>query len=223
MIGVISTFFSPGQKPADTVIVGIERVYSALNVGKPVFSQKISGSFQSINAHTNNERHVYTSPEKATSSIIRYFNFSDEEKPDYFLWKSNKIKINHKLDPLTIKTYKVKARASYVVFIGKAESASGSGVHVTYFIVSKLDKSGRVDRTYEFESRFGNIHTLIKLESQSELCYYKIKNGDKMGTFNVTVNKAPVDTPAVPGMAVLKYNNNDKFQIMTNDIKLSEH
>ena len=38
-------------------------------------------------------------------------------------------------------------------------------------------------------SRFGNIHSLIELNNKGGLFYYKVKNGDKMGNFDVTIKR----------------------------------
>ncbi len=131
--------------------------------------------------------------------------------------------LDNKIDPLSLSVYKLSvANKRYLCLIGKGQSASGTGVQISYFVVFGLDKLGKVKDCYRFSSRFGNIHSIVNNYNGNEgLSYLKIVNGDKMSQFILTVNDIKNDKRINNGLILLDYKLNDKFIVLKNTLMQS--
>jgi hypothetical protein len=190
---------------------------------KSVEREELPGKFVYTGSMGKQGEYISIFVSKRNSPAIKYFGYSDERRADFFLLSSKKIRVSHKLDPASIKIYKIKSKGLYTVFIGKSQSASGSGVQVTYFIVNRMDKRGQVLQSYEFESRFGNINSLIEIDNIKALCYYKMTNAEKINTFLLAIYSVETNQQVVKGSAMIKYELNDSFVIVSNSLLTLAH
>ncbi len=219
LIGLLSTGLSFFEIPSDTLINGIDNLYAKIAARKPINKEEILGRFEYVSTHVRQGEYIASfSSVSEAAPIIKYFSYSDDRHADFFLWNSQKIQVKHKFDLTLIRIYKIKSKGgSYTVFVAKSQSASGSGVQVTYFIINKLTKDGKIYRSYELESRFGNINSLIEI-SDKEIGYYKVVNGNKMNKFLLTINSVETDRQVIDGNAIIEYELNDRFVILSNNL-----
>lgn len=192
----------------------INDIYSKLSKGMAPKYKQVKGQLVSVEAKESMDRYTYKFISKDIKQTINYISYPDGKK-DVLILDKQKFSIENKIDPLSVTLYEVFVKhKQYLCFIAKAQSASGSGVQVTYFTLVELDLSGKAILFYEFQSRFGNINSLVDYKSNGNLGYFKIINGKKMGQYSLTVNDVKSNRQLYLKWMLLKYELNDKFTIL---------
>lgn len=155
---------------------------------------------------------------KKGDTQIEYISHGGRES-DTLILKGCPIAIESKLDPLSIQVYATNhSKKDYVVLIGNAQSASGSGQQVRFFILVEIDKWQKPVKQYEFSSRFGSINCLDDFNGDGSLDYFKITKGNKAREFLLTVNNVRCGKKVFDGYILLEYELNDRFIIVKSSI-----
>jgi hypothetical protein len=192
----------------------IDDIYVNMSINKDLIYRKIKGQFTNIETIKSSGKYVANFILKEIKPPINYITYP-EDKKDKVVFGNQVFNIVNKLDPSSLIVYWVfKNDEKYLCFIGKAQSASGSGVQVSYFTLLQLNNVGRAVHCNEFQSRFGNINSLVDYNKNGSLNYYKIVNGKKMGQYLLTVNDIKSNTQVDKRSVLLKYELNDKFTIL---------
>lgn len=190
----------------------IDDVYINLLKSKVLTNKKTQCELLLFETNGGVNKYVVKIGFKEVSQSINYIS-EEDNKADLFVFGIQKFRIQNKVDPLSLSTYLIFSNGkSYLCFIGKGQSASGSGLQSTYFNVFELDRSGKAVVHYEFNSRFGNIHSIINYNNI--ISYYKVVNGNKIGQYILTVNDIKSGKRINNRLVLLDYKLNDKFVVL---------
>lgn len=198
----------------DSIGVSIDSIYFNLSGGRNINYKKITGQFTYLEGDTSTGRYLTIFGSKEINETIKYISYGDNRK-DTIIFDNAVFGIEAKVDPSSIEVYTFLVRdKKNLVFIGKAQSASGSGVQITYFILMALNKKGEAIDHYEFNSRFGDINSLVDYNKDGALDYFKIINGKKGGEYILTVNEVQSKKQINEGSILLEYKLKDEFVII---------
>ena len=199
---------------SDSLKIAIVSIYFNLSNGRRLNYQEAPGQFIYLESNANTDRYLARFTTREIMQQVDYTSYSDDRK-DTIALGSSTINLGIKVDPLSIKVYRFLFNGKkQLVFIGKAQSASGSGMQITYFVLTELNEKGKVVQYYEFESRFGNINSLVDYNKDGVLDYFKIVNWKKTGEYLLTVNNVKNNIHVIDGHILLKYELNDKFVVL---------
>lgn len=141
-------------------------------------------------------------------------------KKDNIRFNDRSFTLNARIDPLSLVVYRLGlSDRRYLCLIGKGQSASGSGVQVSFFTILELDKSGKATNCYEFSSRFGNIRSILDYSNTGSINYFKTVNGNKMGQYVLTINDMRSGRRINDGFVILEYKLNDKFVVLKDSLR----
>jgi hypothetical protein len=193
-------------------VKGIDEVYISLLKSKGLTNKKIQCELLLFETNRSVNKYVVKIKTKEVFQSINYIS-EEDDKADLFVFGIQKFQLQNKVDPLSLSTYLIFSNGkSYLCFIGKGQSASGSGLQVTYFNVFELDRSGKAVVHYEFNSRFGNIHSII--DYNNIISYYKVVNGNKIGQYMLTINDIKSGKRINNRLVLLDYKLNDRFVVL---------
>lgn len=198
--------------------LNIDEIYIELAKGRHISYKKVDGEF--IYPENNENKGSYTAEffGKEKRYSIVYNGYSSDRK-DNIKFNNQLFTLNDKIDPFSLVIYKFGLNNKYLCLIGKGQSASGSGMQVSYFIVFELDKLGIIKKCYKFSSRFGNINSLVDYNSNGSINYFKIVNGGKMGQYVLTVNDVKSDKRINKRLVLLNYKLNNKFVVLKDTLQ----
>lgn len=197
-------------------VKSIDDVYASLSKAKALTNREIQCELLLFETDKGVNKYVAKIASKEAFQSINYISQADN-KEDLFVFGLQKFHLQNKVDPLSLLTYLIfRNNKRYLCFIGKGQSASGSGVQVSFFNVFELDKLGKAICHYEFNSRFGNIHSII--DYNNNLSYFKIVNGNKIGQYVLTVNDIRSGKRINNGSVLLDYKLNDKFLVLKDSL-----
>ncbi len=202
----------------DSLAVDIDTIYFYLAKNHKINYQEVSGQFIYSESNSIKDMHIANFISKQIESKVSYITYADDKK-DIIIIGNKNLNLETKLDPISIKVYQLLfADKSYLVFLGKAQSASGSGTQLTYFILLELNGKKKVVNLNEFESRFGNINNIVDYDNDKTLDYFKIANGNKMGEYLLSVNNVQNKVQITKNQVLIRYQFNDKFTILKNSL-----
>lgn len=211
--------YSDVKYNADSIRIDIDSLYVNLSKNGRINYVEISGQFVYVKSDEKSGKYLARFIGGEANRAVSYMSYSDDRK-DAIIWGDNTINIESKLAPTSIKIYRLLTDISqYVVFIGKGQSASGSGIQITFFILSKLNKKKAMTVPYEFESRFGSVNSLFDFNKDGALDYLKVSHGKKQGEYLLTVHNIAKDQQVGKGYISLKYELNDEFIILEDQLK----
>jgi hypothetical protein len=199
--------------------IHIDSIYNSLANRRSIYHEQVPGEF--IYQEPDSVNRIYTAKfnSSLTKTSIFYKSFSGERK-DAMVIDNKIINLQKKLDPLSIVPYKLRVGATrFFAFLGKARSASGSGVQLTFFILVKLNNEGKSTNFYEFESRFGDINNLVDYYGDGNMDYFKIVNAGKINEYYLTINSVESNSQINEVHILLRYELNDKFTILNSNVK----
>jgi hypothetical protein len=200
----------PGPRDKDEFY--IDMLYAKLSKNKYVNKHEIKGDFAYVTSDSLKHRYVANFFSAKRNYAIKYFSNSAEDK-DQLKYNKIAIELRRKWDPLTMRVCHFKwKRKNFIYFLGKARSASGAGVQLTYYCLIELTSGNRVLNYSEFESRFGNSNNIISYKNS--LDYFKIVNGKKSNEYMLTINDIKSDKQIEEGSITLSYQLDDKFSIV---------
>lgn len=203
---------------SDSIGIDIDSIYSNLSLGNNINYQEVSGAFTYLENDAKTGKYLARFSSKGIKETINYVSYADDKK-DAIVLDNTTLNLEAKVDPTSIKVYRfLFNNKKYLIFIGKAQSASGSGMQVTYFILTELNQRGKAINHYEFESRFGNINSLVDYDKNGTLDYFKIVNGNKNGEYILTINEVQAKKQTNNGHVLLKYELNDEFNILADNL-----
>lgn len=206
------------EHATDNAVIDIDSLYAKLYRTRRVSYKEILGQFNYVKSGEKFGRYLAKFIGGNAGKEINYISYGSNNN-DTITWGNDAIGVKSKLDPTSISIYELKAEARrYVVFIGKSQSASGSGGQITFFVLFELDNKRNILTTQEFESRFGSINSLLDLDQDGALDYIKIINSKKQGEYSLIVHSVKSDQNIGKGMILLKYVLNDKFSILENTL-----
>ncbi|MFT3945526.1 MAG: hypothetical protein QM763_01015 [Agriterribacter sp.] len=206
------------EPAADSATIDIDSLYARLSKEKRINYKEIPGQFNYIKSDEKSGRYLAKFIGRNMGKEINYISYGNN-KNDTIIWGNHAIDIKSKLDPTSINIYEFEVEArGYIVFIGKGQSASGSGGQITFFVLLELDNKRNLLITREFESRFGSVNSLLDLNQDGTLDYIKIINSKKEDEYLLTVHTVNSNQNIGKGMMLLKYVLNDKFSILENTL-----
>ncbi|WP_316839151.1 hypothetical protein [Pedobacter gandavensis] len=198
--------------------ISIDSIYLKLAKGRNISHQKIEGEF------------IYPENNEGGAGYIAKFIGKERQyslvhtaypgiRKDNFRINNQFFTLDAKMDPLSLVVYRLSlSNKRYLCLIGKGQSASGSGVQLSFFTVLELDKLGRATNYYQFSSRFGNIHNIVDYNNNGSINHLKMVNGDKMGQYILTVNDIKSGKRINNRLVLLDYKLNDKFHVLKDTI-----
>jgi len=208
------------QKGKKTAIIkpqqakSIEAIYSASALGQAVKHKEILGEFAYVETNKAIGKYLAKFVTKESVPTIGYVSYADDKK-DAVIFGKQTFSLENKIDPFSLAVYWVyNYGRKYLCLIGKGQSASGSGVQVSYFMLFQLEKSGKATSCQEFVSRFGNINSLVDYYKNGDIAYLRIVNGKKMDQYLLTLNDIKTNKQLDKRTLVLKYELNDKFTLL---------
>lgn len=189
----------------------ITSLLSCLETSNKVIRSTIKGKFEYTKS--NAEQDIYTSLFKSDSLEILYTLHGDSNVKDTFAIGNNFIPIENKYDPLSIEVAKIYFNKElYICLLGKSISASGSGVQVAFYTLLKL-KGNKIVQTYSFQSRFGSFLNIGDFNSDNELDYIKVVNGDEQNKYIAKLYSVKTNSPIGESNLLLTYNGNGSFSL----------
>jgi hypothetical protein len=206
------------QDETDSSRIDIDSLYINLSKNTRINYEEIPGQFVYVESDEKSGKYLARFIGEGKESI-NYISYSDDRK-DTVIWENSVVEIKSKLDPASVRIYYLGSDTKqYVVFIGKGQSASGSGMQMTFFILSELNEKKKIVAIYEFESRFGSINNLLDFKKDGVLDYFKVSNGKKQGEYLLTVHNIANDQQVGNGYILLAYKLNDRFIILDNQLE----
>ncbi len=191
----------------------IDEIYSAF-ASPSLKHRKVQGDFAYIEQDEVTGKYLAKFITKEALLSIEYTSYGDSKKDVVTLGKQTFI-LQNKIDPYSIAVYWVyNYGKKYLCFIGKSQSASGSGVQVSYFMLFELENSGKISSFKEVTSRFGNINSLISNNENKDIGYLRIVNGKEQSQYTLTVHDIKTNQKLNRRLILLKYCLNDKFIIL---------
>lgn len=198
--------------------IDIDSFYLGLSGNRNLPFKEIQGQFVYEEKNAEKGKYLARFVSESIEQPLKYASYSDYKKDVLSLGGSD-IYLKAKIDPLSIKIYKLFFKEKqYLIFFGKAQSASGSGVQVTFFNVIKLNEKGKIENHYEFESRFGDINSIGDYNEDGALDYFKVVNGKNNGEYHLTVNDIQSESQVSNGYILLKYELDDKFVLLQDSL-----
>ncbi|NML23887.1 hypothetical protein HHL16_23605 [Pseudoflavitalea sp. G-6-1-2] len=205
-------------KVVATDSIDIDNIYLKLSDNRPLGFIKISGEFVYAENGTDSTKYVARFVSDSIMKNITYTGYSNN-KNDVLELGTIPINLRRKINPLAIEISRLQfAGKKYLVFAGKAQSASGSGTQITYFVLVELKSNDKLVKFWEFESRFGDIHSIIDFNKDGELDYIKIVNGKKADEYSLTVNNIKSGKQINNGFILLKHTGNDRFGVLQDSL-----
>jgi hypothetical protein len=193
-------------------VKSIDDVYATLSKSGALKNREIHCELLLFETDKGVNKYVAKIASTEVLQSIIYISQADN-KVDLFIIGPQKFYIQNKIDPLSLLTYLIlRNNKRYLCFIGKGQSASGTGVQVSFFNVFELDKLGKATSHFEFNSRFGNIHNII--DYNNNVSYFKIVNGKKIDQYVLTVNDIRSGKRINNGLVLLGYKLNNKFLVL---------
>ncbi len=179
----------------------------------PVVTEMVNSRFVYDDTNTTSGSYIAVLTPAIDGYYLKYSKATNES--DTLFINHNQIKLGNNFDPLSIKIYSVTSGGkSYLAFLGKGESASGSGLQRTFYLL--FDKSD-MQKYFEFESRFGSALNLFDFEGDGILEYVKVTGTKNVNEYLLTVNTTKNDaTRNEIGYMKLDYLLNDSFRIKEN-------
>ncbi|MBE9599471.1 hypothetical protein [Pedobacter sp. MC2016-24] len=195
----------------------IDDVYAELDFGQVIKHKKIQGEFVSIETNEATGKYVSKLVSKESMPSLKYVSYA-EDKKDVFVFGKQTFNLKNKMDPSSLSAYWLYSYGrNYLCIIGKGQSASGSGVQVSYFALLELENSRKAKSCQEFVSRFGNINSLVDYNKNGDIAYLRIVNGKEMGQYLLTINDIKTNQQLGKRSLLLKYELNDKFIVLQNN------
>lgn len=196
--------------------ISIDSIYLMLSKGKRIQYKELPGQFVYLRSDTVKGEYEARFISNSVVESINYVSYAGTKK-DKIILDDFTYLLDNTLDPLSIKIYEItKIDKKYWVFLGNAESASGTGIQVTYFVMMELSKNKKVARCKEFESRFGSINSLVDYNTDGNLDYFKVVHSQKEKEYYLTVRSTQTNEQIGSGQLLLKYQLNDHFVILEN-------
>ncbi|MBO9572432.1 MAG: hypothetical protein J7497_09520 [Chitinophagaceae bacterium] len=119
--------------------ISIDSVYSLLTTGREINFKELKGSFAYIKADTAIDEHVAGFISDSIHESVLYNSFGGT-KNDEIVFKDRKFLVRNRLAPLSIKLYSgSKNEKNWLVFVGQGQSASGTGVQMSFFNLLEMD------------------------------------------------------------------------------------
>lgn len=197
-------------------VKSIEGVYISLSKSRVLVNKEIQCELLLFETTKGINKYVAKIESKEVAQSINYFS-QEGNHEDLFVFGLQKFHLQNKVDPLSLSAYMIfRNSKKYLCFIGKGQSASGTGVQVSYFNIFELDRLGKAILHYEFNSRFGNIHSIVDYNNNGSINYFKIVNGNKIGQYILTINNVKSGKPINNRSVLLDYKLNDKFVVLKN-------
>lgn len=194
----------------------IDAIYSSFALTHAIKHKKILGQFAYIESNEVTGKSFAKFITKEIAPSIDYLSYADSKKDTVVLGKQT-FSLQNKIDPSSLLVYWVYNQdRKYLCLIGKGQSASGSGVQVSYFTLFELGKSGKASSCQEFTSRFGNINSLVSYDKNGNIGYLRIVNAKKMDQYLLTVNDIKTNKQLDERTLMLKYELNDRFSLLSN-------
>ncbi len=198
--------------------IDIDSLYLGLSGNRNLPFNAIQGQFVYEEKNVDKGEHLARFISESIEQTIKHTSYSDNKK-DVLSLGSTDINLKAKIDPLSIKIYSLLFKEKqYLIFVGKSQSASGSGVQVTYFNIIRLNAKKKVENQYEFESRFGDVHNICDYNEDGVLDYFKIVNGKNNGEYQLTVNDIQSNSQINNGYILLRYELDDKFVLLKDSL-----
>lgn len=206
------------EQPKEVKGIEIDSVYSLLSNGSDIQSIEWQGKFEYTHSDQVTNKYIAQFISDSIKESVTYES-NGETKQDIIEFNKNKILLKSKFDPLSMKIYWIDRKVGKnIVFIGQAQSASGTGVQMTYFVLLEFDRNKKnVVNSYEFESRFGTIKSITEKDS-SNLNYFKIVRGKDDDLYDLSVRSVKNNEQVIGGEVVLRYLLNDKFHVLENHL-----
>lgn len=198
--------------------IDIDNIYFSLSGNRSFDFKEILGQFVYQERNADKGEYLATFISESLGQSVKYASYSGD-KNDILSLGNTRLALKAKIDPLSIRIYSLLfTESQYLIFVGKAQSASGSGVQVTYFNMIKLNEKGNAESHCEFESRFGDINSIGDYNKDGVLDYFKIINGKNVDEYRLTVNDVQSSTQISDGYVLLKYKLNDKFVLLQDSL-----
>ncbi|MDY0907119.1 hypothetical protein [Pedobacter sp. CFBP9032] len=194
----------------------IDAIYSSFSLSHAVKHKKIVGQFAYVESNELTGKFLAKFITKEIVPSIDYVSYAGSKKDAVVLGKQT-FSLQNKIDPSSLVIHWVYNQdRKYLCLIGKGQSASGSGVQVSYFTLFELGKSAKASSCQEFTSRFGNINSLVSYDKNGNIGYLRIVNAKKMDQYLLTVNDIKTNKQLGERTLMLKYELNDKFSLLSN-------
>lgn len=195
----------------------IDAIYSYFD-NSNLKHKKVQGGFAYIEQDEVIGKYLAKFITKETIPSIEYISIGDNKKDVVILGKQTFI-LQNKIDPHSIVIYRVyNYDKKYLCFIGKSQSASGSGVQVSYFLLFELENSGKISSFKEVTTRFGNINSLIGNNENKDIGYLQIVNGKQEGQYILTAKDVKTNQKLNKRLILLKYYLNDRFIVLQDTV-----
>ena len=221
---LVAFFLIFGSCKSKVIKQDINDIYLRLKNGSSINYKVSDGQFKFEESNPEAGRYRARFINKSRNVSYEYLSHSSASEQDTMIFNGSSILLKSKFDPISIKVYEVDhSLKNYIVFIGNAQSTSGSGQQITFFLIVEEDKHEKALKNYEFNTRFGNINSLVDFNADSILDYFKIINGKNTGEYLLTVNEYDSDKKIVDGYVLLLYEFNDQFRILENKLPALIH